>query len=40
MENLPLLQTAAQYVSVLEDGRVYTVKQYLQEVVATHTWKL
>ena len=40
MENLPLLQTAVQYVSVLEDGRVNTVKQYLQEVVATHTWKL
>ena len=40
MENLSLLQTAAQYVSVLEDGRVNTVKEYLQEGVATHTWKL
>ena len=39
MENLPLLQTAAPNVSVLEDGRVNTVKEYLQEVAATRTWK-
>ena len=40
MENLSLLQTAAQYVSVLEDGKVNTAKYYLQEGVATHTLKL
>ena len=37
MENLSLVQTAAQHVSVLEDGRVNTAKDYLQEGVATHT---
>ena len=37
MENLSLVETAAQHVSVLEDGRVNTVKEYLEEGVATHT---
>ena len=37
MENLSLVQTAAQHASVLEGGRVNTVKEYLQEGVATHT---